>query len=96
MGDGNKSNDDEDDAPSVQRSTRVRHHPKNLIPNIAGGRVPYEEGTLNFQVEDMSNITTEVEKNNTFDDVIHACMFQISLKDGLKRFGKKEEDAGQK
>ena len=39
--DGNKSDNNEDDTPYVQHSNRVIHHPNNLIPNMAGGRVPY-------------------------------------------------------
>ena len=56
---------------------------------MIGGLVPYEEGTVNLQVEDMIKITMEVEKKNTADAVIHACMLQSSLKAGLKKFGKK-------
>ena len=67
----------------------VRHSPNYLIPNMAGGRVQYGEGAVNLQVEDMSNITMEVEKKNTVDDIIHACMLKLSLKAGLKIFGKK-------
>ena len=43
-----------------------------MIPKIPSGYVPYEEGTINLQVEDMSKIAMEVEKKNTVDDVIHA------------------------
>ena len=39
---------------------------------MAGGRVPYEEGKLNLQVEDMSRFIMEVEKKNTVDDAIHS------------------------
>ena len=38
----------------------------------------------------------EAEKKKTVDNVIHACMLQLSLMDGLKRFGKKGEEAEQK
>ena len=48
--DGNKSNDDEDKTPYIRNSNRIRHLPNNLIPNMAGGRLPYEEGTVNLQV----------------------------------------------
>ena len=60
------------------------------------GRVLYEEGTVNPQVEKNSNMTMEVENKNTVDDVIHACMLQLSLKSVLKRFVKKGEEAAQK
>ena len=42
--DGNESDNDEDDTPYVKHSTGVRHRPNNLLPNMAGGRIPYEEG----------------------------------------------------
>ena len=38
----------------------------------------------------------EVKNSNTVDDVIHACMLQLSLKADLKRFGKKGEEAAKK
>ena len=38
----------------------------------------------------------EVKKNSTVDNIIHACMLQLSLKAELKRFGKKAEGASQK
>ena len=38
----------------------------------------------------------EVYKKNTIDDMIHACMLQLSIKDSLDRFGKKGEEAAQK
>ena len=63
---------------------------------MEGGREKYEEGTVNLQVEDMSKITMQVEKKNTVDNVIHACMLQLSLKAGLNIFGKKVEEAAQK
>ena len=44
----------------------------------------------------MIKINIEVEKNNTVDDVIYVCMLQLLLKSGLKRFGKKGEEAAQK
>ena len=94
--DGNKSDDDEDDTPYVKFSTRVRHRPNNLIPKTEGVSVPYEEGAVNLQVEYMSNITMEIENNNTVDDVIHAYMLQLSIKADLNRFGNKGEEAAQK
>ena len=56
---------------------------------MAGGRIPYEEVAVNLQVEDMIKITMKVEKKNAVDDVIHACMLQLSLKAGLNIFGEK-------
>ena len=94
--DGNESNNDGNKTPYIQRYTRVIYLPNNLKPKISGGRVTYEEGKVNLQVEYMSKITTEVEKNNTVDNVIHTCMLQLSLKAGLKIFGKKGEEAAQK
>ena len=94
--DGNERNNDEDKTPYVQRSTRVIHRPNKLIPNMSGGRVPYEEGKVKLQVEYMIKITKEIEKNNTFDNVIHACMLQRSLKAVIKRLGKKVEEAAKK
>ena len=44
----------------------------------------------------MSKITSEVEKKNTVEYVIHACMLQLSLKSGLNKFVKKVEEAAQK
>ena len=93
---GNQINNDEYDTPYVQRSTRVIHRPNNLIPNISGGRVPYEEGKVNLQVEYMSKIIMGIEKNNTVDNLINACMLQISLKAVIKIFWKKGEEAEQK
>ena len=58
----------------VRCYTRVRHCPNNLIPKMTGLYVPYEEGKANLQVEDMINITMEVENKNTVDDKIHACV----------------------
>ena len=63
---------------------------------MAGGCVPYEDGSVNLHVEDMSKITMEVEKMNTVDDVIHACVLRLSLKTGLKKFGKKGDEEAQK
>ena len=63
---------------------------------MAGGGVLYEEVEVNFQVEDMSKITMEVENKNTVDDLINACMLQLFLKAGLKRFGKKGEEVKNK
>ena len=40
--DGNKINEKEVNTPNLQRLTRVRHRPNNLIPNISDRRVPYE------------------------------------------------------
>ena len=67
-----------------------------MIPNMSYGRVPYEEGTVNFQVEYTRNVTMEVYKENIVDDMIHACMLQLSIKAYLKRFGNKGEEAAQK
>ena len=92
----NESDDNKYDTPYVRHSNIVRHRPTNLIPNMAGGLVPGEECSVYFQVEDMRKITMEVEKMNTVDDVIHACVLRLSLKTGLKKFWKKEEEEAQK
>ena len=63
---------------------------------MAGVSVPYEEGKVNLQVEDMIKITMKVEKKNTVENAIHAYMLELSLKAGLKRFGKKGEEYSQK
>ena len=41
------------------------------MKNMAGVCVPYEQVKVNLQVEYMSKITVEVEKNNTVENVIH-------------------------
>ena len=92
MEDSIESEKDEYNTPYVQRSTIVRHHPNNIISNMSDGYVPYEEGAVNLQVEDMIKITMKVEKKNAVDNVIHACMLQLSLKSVLKIFYKKGEE----
>ena len=96
MEDGNNINVYEDNTLDVPRYTIVRHLPNKLIPNTEGGFIPYEQVEVNLEVEDMSKITMEFEKKNTVDDVINACMLQLSLNDGLKRFRKKGEEDPQK
>ena len=96
FGDSNERDGNEDDIPYVQRSTRVRHLPNKLIPNMEVVHVTYEEGAVKLQVEDMSKITMEVEKKNTIYDLIHACMLQLSLNDGLKIFYDKGKEDSQK
>ena len=63
---------------------------------MEGRHVQYEEGTVNLQVEDMRKINMEVKKNKTVNDVIYAHMLKLSLNAGLKRFGKKGEEASRK
>ena len=63
---------------------------------MAGGCVPYGEGTVKLQVEDMRNITMEVENKNIVDNVIHAYMLQIYLKSGLKYLGRRGGNSDKK
>ena len=80
----------------MRRSTRVINRPNNLIPNKAGRSVKSEDVAVKLQVEYTSKITMEVEKKNTVDDVINACMLQLYLKYDQERFGNKGGEAVQK
>lgn len=54
------------------------------------------EGTVLMQMSKIDGAINEPDKCNSFSQVVHMCLLQLSLKQGLKTFGERGTDAAMK
>lgn len=69
---------------------------KELKENAALLSFDDVEGTVLMQMSKVDGAINEPDKSNSFSQVVHMCLLQLSLKQGLKTFGERGEDAAMK
>ena len=91
--------DDEDDVEDIvteneTNGTRVHCRPSQYSPDFGSQRYDDTSDQIHIQVDDVTKFKLpKVRKCEKFDHVVHSVMMQLSLKKGLKEFGKEGEEA---
>jgi hypothetical protein len=77
--------------PGVRRSTRTRKHNKSYVPSMKGKR--YEVSAVQTTLHPDAHMSFCLDMMREQPDVVEVIMTQLSLKSGLKRWGKKGRKA---